>query len=244
MTAWNRVARFRVSSASLSAPDDCTALITQRAEPEAHPSPVPGSLSTGGGEPSSVVRDALLLDDRTLLAQMCAGEESAFAALFERYYDKLHAFAEMYVASPDEAEEVVGDVFVRLWTLRERLGVHTSVKSYLYTATRNHALNQLRRERARRRWIGAANEAGEAPGMGGVHAVEDELYASELARAIDQAISLLPDRCRQVFLLHRQHGLTHAEIASTLELSPKTVENHVGRALKALRDRLRDYLHD
>jgi RNA polymerase sigma-70 factor (ECF subfamily) len=178
-----------------------------------------------------------------LLAQMRAGEGNAFAALFSRYYDALCAFASGYTASRAEAEEVVEDVFVRLWELREQLEVRESLKSYLYTATRNRALNRLRDKRAETRRLEEASADATAPGMGQPGpGIDQEVEAEEFARAVERAVEQLPPRARQVFLLHRQHGLTYAEIAAALEISPKTVENLLGRALKHLRARLARFL--
>jgi RNA polymerase sigma-70 factor (family 1) len=182
-------------------------------------------------------------DDRMLLAQMSAGEAHAFAALFSRYYDALCAFANGYTASRSEAEEVVEDVFVRLWELREHLEVRASLKSYLYTATRNRALNRLRDQRAEGRRLEEARFDSAPPGMGQPKpSLEEEMQATEFARAVARAVEQLPPRTRQVFLLHRQHGLTYAEIATALEISPKTVENLLGRALKHLRAHLAPFL--
>lgn len=184
-------------------------------------------------------------EDHAHFAGVAAGDPAAFAALFERYYDALCAFAEGYVGTADEAEEVVQEVFVRLWTRRERVTISTSVKSYLYAATRNQALNHLRRAGTEQRWLEREVQGGETPGLGAPPpGAAAELQAGELARAVDAAISKLSERCRQVFLLHRRHGLTYAEIAEALGISHKTVENHLGRALQELRRLLSDFLHE
>jgi len=184
--------------------------------------------------------------DRADFARLVRGEPSAFAALFERYYDALCAFAEGFVASADEAEEVVAEVFVRIWERRKRLDIQISVKSYLYSATRNQALNHLRRRGTEERWLDQASSSGELPGMSrsSRHGVLAELHAVELNQALERAIETLPPRPREVFILHRRHGLTYAEIAETLGVAAKTVENHIGRALKALRTDLAPFLDD
>ncbi|MBX6333679.1 MAG: RNA polymerase sigma-70 factor [Gemmatimonadaceae bacterium] len=188
-------------------------------------------------------RDAVIVDDRTLLAQLRAGEENAIALLFERYYEALCAFAIAYTSSGAEAEEVVDDVFLHLWEARERLEIRDSVKGYLYMATRNRALNHARHVRAERRWIDAAWEPDDPPGMGqALPSVEDELHAAEFVRAVRDAVDRLPPRCRQVFLLHRQHGLTYTEIGTALEISPRTVENLIARSLRHLRKGLAHFL--
>jgi RNA polymerase sigma-70 factor (ECF subfamily) len=185
------------------------------------------------------------IDDRLLLAQMRAGEGNAFAMLFERYYDALCAFAAGYTASHAEAEEIVEDLFVRLWELREQLEIRGSLKSYLYMATRNRALNHAREARTEIQRIEDARFDAAAPAMGQpALALDEELHLADFARAVVSAVDGLPARTRQVFLLHRQHGLTYAEIAAALEISPKTVENLLGRALKHLRARLAHFLGD
>jgi RNA polymerase sigma-70 factor (family 1) len=192
----------------------------------------PGALSA---EPYTGV----IVDDRALLAQMRAGESHAIALLFERYYDALCAFATTFTKSLPAAEEVVEDLFLHLWTSRERLEVRDSVKSYLYAAVRNRALNWSRRERTSQRWIDRAHVDDGLPGMGAPPpSADEELYSAELRQAVAEAIDRLPPRCRQVFLLHRQHQLTYIEIGIALEISPRTVENLIARALRHLRQHL------
>lgn len=177
--------------------------------------------------------------DRATLAGLAAGDPAAFAAVFESYYDALCAFAEGYAGSADEAEDVVTEVFARLWERRGQLAVRLSLKTYLYSATRNQALNHRRREGSERRRRDGARLVGALPGQGVVGArVLEELHAAELRQAIDAAIQRLPERRRAVFVLHRRHGLSYGEIAEVLGISLKTVENHMGLALRDLRDQL------
>ena len=198
------------------------------------------------GRPTRATRRAgVSSDDRMLLAQMRAGEGHAFTILFSRYYDALCAFASGYTASRSEAEEIVEDVFVRVWELRDRLDVRESLKAYLYTATRNRALNRLRDEKAEARRLDETRFDDAPPGMGQpTPALDEAIHAAEFGRAVELAVEQLPPRSRQVFLLHRQHGLTYGEIAAALEISPKTVENLLGRALKHLRARLTRFLSE
>ena len=206
------------------------------------PGPAPAEPRARLGAPQPW-HDAVIVDDRTLLAQLRAGEENAIALLFERYYEALCAFAVAYTSSSAEAEEVVEDVFLHLWEARERLEIRDSVKGYLYMATRNRALNHARHVRAERRWIDAAWQPDDPPGMGqALPSVEDDLHAAEFVRAVRDAVDRLPPRCRQVFLLHRQHGLTYIEIGTALEISPRTVENLIARSLRHLRKGLAHFL--
>jgi len=204
-----------------------------RHQGEGGPEP-PAQHAGGGGE-----------EDRDALARLARGEAGAFAVLFRRYYDALCAFAEGLVESADDAEEVVAEVFVRIWETRERLDVRVSLKSYLYAATRNVALNHLRRMGAEERTLGRASLQGKLPGvLNPAHDGASDIHARELEKAIDEAIANLPPRRREIFLLHRLHGLTYAQIAAALDITPKTVENHLGLALKDLRNRLTAFLED
>ena len=201
----------------------------------------------GGGGPAESAPHAAGGEgaDRETLARLARGEAGAFAALFRRYYDALCSFAQGLVESADDAEEVVSEVFARLWEARERLDVRLSLKSYLYAATRNVALNFLRRLGAEERTLGRASQAGALPGL--LSPADDEasdVQVRELRQAIDAAIANLPPRRREIFLLHRLHGLTYAEIAAALDITPKTVENHLGLALKDLRNRLIAFVED
>lgn len=203
--------------------------------------PTAGTIQTelGWGERAG----PMSTDDRTLLVGLRAGDGNAFATLFRRYYGVLCAFATRYTTTRAAAEEVVEDVFVRLWELREQLDVHQSFKSYLYTATRNRALNLVRDERAELRGLENAPPSAAPPGMGQPNpGLEEEFQAAELARLVARAIDDLPPRTRSVFTLHRQDGLTYAQIGAALGISPKTVENLLGRALKQLRARLAPFL--
>ena len=131
------------------------------------------------------------------------------------------------------------DVFFNIWRTRSGWLVTGSLKSYLYAATRNQALNVLKRQGRERRHLEllAAD-----PERSHALAADAELHAEDFRAAADRAIAALPDRCRQAFLLHRQHELSYAEIAAAMDISEKTVENQLARALKILREQLVNYL--
>ncbi len=199
------------------------------------------ALADHGERPAK--RGDASIDDTALFAQVRAGEANAFAALFQRYYGVLCAFAARYTRSQTAAEDVVEDVFVHLWELRDQLVVRESLKSYLYIATRNRALNRMRDERTQLRGLERVPLDAPTPGMGQPSpALDEELDAADFARAVAEAIEGLPPRTKQVFVLHRQDGLTYAQIGAALAISPKTVENLLGRALKHLRAQLASFL--
>jgi len=179
------------------------------------------------------------------LGRARAGDIVAFERIFCSYYDALRDFAEAVAGSPDDAEEAVQEVFLRIWRVRDRWEVHGSLKSYLYGAIRNQVLNQIRDRQTRSKWIERALEANPHPGMGSPEIGADRAAeATNLSALIDIAIERLPTRCRQVFILHRKHGLSYTEIADSLGVSPKTIEKQIARALQQLRDELAPLLLD
>jgi len=159
-------------------------------------------------------------------------------ALFREHYAGLCSFAGRYLKSRAVAEEVVQELFLRLW---ERLKARESVsgratapeitRSYLYTAARNRALNVVQRERLERKHQEDETREMEVS----ERTVHDEVEDRELVHAARRAIAALPERCRLVFELSRRQGLTYAEIAEVLGVSVKAVEANMTRALKALR---------
>ena len=163
-----------------------------------------------------------------------AGDPAAFEALFHAYHAPLCAFAYRYLEARDLAEEIVQEIFLFVWERRETWEVRTSVKSYLFTAVRNAALSYLRHERVVRRREAETVERFDGPSAG----ADAEAAAAETLAAVQQAVSRLPERCRLVFTLHREQGLTYSEVAEVLGISPKTVETQMGRALRSLRKAL------
>jgi RNA polymerase sigma-70 factor (ECF subfamily) len=159
------------------------------------------------------------------------GDERALEAVFRAHYATMCGVVRRIVFAPDVAEELVQDVFFKLWTKREQLVQIDALRTYLYRAARNTALNHLRRQK-----LEVAHEEREAAkGEPMAEATDDSAAAGDLAAAVQAAINRLPSRCREIFLLSRDAGLTYGEIAAELGISIKTVETQMGRALKSLR---------
>jgi len=175
--------------------------------------------------------------ERALQQRIRAGDESAFDTVFRTHYAHLVRMAESVVREHALAEEVAQEVMLELWRRRETLQVEQTFRAYLLRSTRNRALNHVRHQRivAREAAI-AAIDAPSAP------SAEDEVLGTELEQAVRAAIDGLPKKCREVFLLSRDHGLKYAEIAVALEISAKTVEKRMGQALAELRQRLDQWL--
>jgi RNA polymerase sigma-70 factor (ECF subfamily) len=162
-------------------------------------------------------------------------QRAAFEALFRAHYDGLLRFANRYVRSRAEAEELVHDVLLQVWIRRDDLAPSDELKTYLFRATYNRALNHLRRRKIERLWKRSLPpEEPVAP-----PSISAEAMNSTEA-AVRRAVDALPPRCREIFLLSREEGLTYSGIATTLGISIKTVETQMGRALKSLRAALED----
>jgi len=171
--------------------------------------------------------------------RLVTDDEAALEALFYAEFEGLCEFVERYVHASAVAEELVQDVFLRVWRRRATCSLAAIHRSYLYAAARNSALQYVRHEKVDLRWRGRemttkVKEVAEP--------ADRNLVMTELETAVECAIAGLPERCRLVFTLSRHHGLHHSEIADILGISVGTVEVHMHRALKALRTKLVPYL--
>ena len=169
--------------------------------------------------------------DAELAAQIVAGDTRAFETLFRAYYGGMSAFAARMVGRGDIAEELVQEVFLYVWRTRDSWQIHTSVRQYLYSAVRHGALRYLRHERVVQNHVPETVILFERP----VRLADADLESEETIRLVRAAIAKLPERCRLVYTLHREQGLTYAEVAEVMGISVKTVDVQMGRALKALR---------
>lgn len=158
--------------------------------------------------------------------------------LFRTYYQPLCNYAYTFVQDRDEAEEIVQSTFLMLWEKKETLEIRTSVKPYLYAMVRNACLNVLKHEKVKQQHAAFELAAGERTVESGART----MMASELENRIYSAMEALPEQCRMVFKLSRFEEMKYSEIAEQLNISIKTVENHMGKALRIMREQLKDYL--
>lgn len=171
--------------------------------------------------------------DQQWAERIQAGSAAAFKKLFRTYADPLCKFVRQYTGSPEIAEELVQDLFMNIWKERAQWSPTVSVKSYLYAAARNLAFDYLKHERVVEAWQQESSQDGpvaQSPG--------ELLDRKQLEQAVSDAVENLPKRCKHVFQLSRQHGLTYREISTVLDISIKTVETHMRRAFRSLRKQL------
>ena len=168
---------------------------------------------------------------------------SAYDALFRRFYPRLFFYAQKIVGE-DDAEDVVEEVFADLWRRKDEVEFGEKVQAFLYRAVYTRCLNVLRRRNVTTRHLIWADELNEkrlemlsySNSEGPFHRLANE----DLHRILKQAIDELPEKCREVFRMSYLQDMHNEEIATTLELSVRTVEAHIYRALKYLRARLKN----
>jgi RNA polymerase sigma-70 factor, ECF subfamily len=172
------------------------------------------------------------------IRQLSFDNLKSFEALFRQYYQMLCTYALRFVRDPDTAEEIVQDLFYKLWEKRAELQINTSVKSYLFSAVHNRCLKFIEHRnvetRYRNYYLLHESEIDNEPG--------DSASISELQGVIERTLNALPERCSNIFRLNRFEGLKYHEIALKLAISVKTVEANMGKALKLLRKNLKNYV--
>lgn len=162
-------------------------------------------------------------------------EIRALEQLFKTFQPGLVSFAYRMVYSEEDAREIVQDVFMGVWRNRAKLDLNEGLKSYLFTATKNKSLNHLKKRKEETVELETVSYGLAASPSSDSEA---QLYAEEMKAIIFDEVNKLPDRCRQIFLLSREEGLSYKEIAERLDVSTKTVENQIGIALKRLKERV------
>lgn len=176
-------------------------------------------------------------------ADQASDVTEAFETLVRAHYGRLCGFAHRLVGSREVAEDVVHDVLLRIWRDRDQFQFRDPL-AYLYRSVRNRIISDRRRRAGHARLLAEASQGGTVS-LPGTQQADDTAAAAEgddLARAAARAVDALPERCRLIFTMRREQGLSYAEIARALDLSVKTVENQMTRAGKLLRARLTGYL--
>jgi RNA polymerase sigma-70 factor (ECF subfamily) len=168
-----------------------------------------------------------------------ADDPLTFRRLFDAHAEALRRYARRIVRSRETAEDLVQEVFFRLWKGRDKVEMGPGIRAYLYVATRSHALNHLKHEQSTARAETLAfphGITGDDLALG--PDADRNLEIDDISRAIEQVLASMPPRQREVAALRLRHQLPTTAIAERLGISPRTVEVHVARATKALREQL------
>ena len=171
----------------------------------------------------------------TLLAQR---DEAAFEQVFKIHFKRLHAYAFTILRDEIQAEEMVQQVFFKLWERNDNLSLTGSISSYLYRAVHNESLNYIKHQKVR-----SNHQLNVAYSMKNeVEHPAKKIMAGELEKKIHSALNELPEQCRTIFQMSRFDELKYREIADKLDISVKTVESQMSKALRLLRVKLVDFL--
>lgn len=175
------------------------------------------------------------------ISELKSGNEKVFREIMEYWYSRLFNFANGYLNNTENTKEVIQDVFLQLWDHRQKLVDNTSLNAYLFTLTRNRCIDLIRREKLalqfrsdKQEEYARLTESYQALS----DPILDEIFALELQSEIDHVIDLLPEQCRRVFIMSRINGMKNKEISRMLNLSEKTVESHLTKALRTIRTML------
>lgn len=169
--------------------------------------------------------------------QIINGDKKTFDELFLLYYEELCRFALVFLHDEDESEEAVQRLFVRLWENRRSLSVPDNIRAYLFKSAYNECLKSIRTQSIRKKHLQNYSSYIKSPSE------EDTPELDQIMPYLNMAISTLPDKCRQIFILHKVEGMKQKEVASILNISVKTVENQVAIAVSKLRSELKPVMH-
>ncbi len=159
-----------------------------------------------------------------------------FELVFKQFYPKLCVYACRYVSDNATSENIVSDLFTKLWEQKDSIVITTSVQSYLYRATSNSCINHLKKNRQNEELTDQIEAAMESDNF------RIPMIGQEIEAEILFTIELLPDKRKEIFKLNRLEGKKIAEIAISLNISESTVKNQLGDAMKFLREKLKKYL--
>lgn len=169
------------------------------------------------------------------------GDVKGLDALFHAVYPHLCAYANKFLNDIDEAEEVVQEVFYKLWKNREQLDETQSIKAYLFTAVKNSCFKYLEHQKVKDKYKGLLARVYKSSALQD-NSAHEAFVAGELEEEFNKALDQLPEQCRRIFEMSRFEGYKYNEIADKLSISPKTVETQMSRALHKIRLSLRDYI--
>lgn len=173
--------------------------------------------------------------DNTLVQELRNDSEEAFRALFDHYGKKVYHYCLKMVKQSEDAEELLHDVFLRIWQFRKQIDPAANFEVFLFTVARNHLLNF-----ARKRLLAVVVSPEQLAALALPAEENDHLSYKEVYLQYRQVLDTLPARSREVFVLSREQGLSNKEIAQQLGISVRTVETHVYNVLSVMKAELRD----
>jgi RNA polymerase sigma-70 factor, ECF subfamily len=176
---------------------------------------------------------------RELLVRLKKGDILAYDRIYHVYSHKLYSFVYRILKDEADSEDVLQEVFIKIWELREKLDDHKLLNSFIFTIAYNISISLIRKKISSSRYREYLRNAS------GINVPDNsfsEIEFKELNRQVEKLIESLPERQKHVYLSHREQGLTYPEIAKEMGISRNTVENHMAKTLKYLRQNLKNFL--
>jgi RNA polymerase sigma-70 factor (ECF subfamily) len=183
------------------------------------------------------MKDFILFSDEELMREIKADNMFAFDTLYNKYSKRVYRFGYSILKSPEESENLVQDVFLNFWENRYKVENDSSIRSYLFTITYHSAISIIRKKARETDFIEYLKSLGKVS----EDTVNMEIEYIELTNRLGEIIKALPPRQKEVYLLQKVEGLKYNEIADRLNISVNTIENHMSRALKTIREKLGNY---
>jgi RNA polymerase sigma-70 factor (ECF subfamily) len=173
--------------------------------------------------------------NKELLKQIKAGNMVAFYNIYEKYSKRLFGFVLRYIKQEEDAEEIVQEVFVKVWENRDRIDIYSSFDAYLFTIAYNTTMSLFRKRVHEKKYLEHLKSIQQ---IGSTEDITDEMHFRELSEKVQALLDELTPRQKEIFQLSREEGLTHEEIAKRLGISVNTVKKHMVNTLSFLRTHL------
>ena len=175
-----------------------------------------------------------ITDLHKILSALAQDDEASLEKLFNHYYPRLFNFSKSILKLEDGIDDILQEVFVKIWKNRKNISSAATFNSYIFIITRNLLLNELRRQLS----FQNTKEEVKRLSLANEYSLSEQIDYQELKEKIDAFVEELPDRQKEVFLLSRSEGLSHKEIAEKLGIKPKTVEYHITLAVRCLKEKI------
>jgi RNA polymerase sigma-70 factor (family 1) len=178
------------------------------------------------------MKEQIKIEDKELMNRLRSGDDLALRLIYEKYWNQLFMSAYNMLQDQQVCEDIIQEIFINLWTKREQIEIKVSLKAYLFASTRYEVYRQVRLGSVRENIFDLIHERLESPSDYG------NIEYKELLAHINSIVDKLSTKCKVVYKLSRDEQLSHKEIAKQLDISTKTVENHLNKALRQLRTSL------
>jgi RNA polymerase sigma-70 factor (family 1) len=182
--------------------------------------------------------------EKELITGLQQGDKSTFDFLFRSYYPGLCSFAYSYLKSSDNSEEIVQEVFVKLWEKHTKIFIHTSLRAYLYQSVFNSCMNYIKNiQSSNFKHVDLDNTSirNDLMSMDMADMEFSKVFSEKVESDLEEAINDLPDQCREIFRMCRNENLSYKEISHLLEVSRSTVKTQMGRAMNRLLKQMEKY---